>query len=189
MTSSKQVQASIGYSPDSIRGEDDFYPSPPIAVEKLLLVEQFDGLIWEPACGDGAISEVLIEHGHDVRSSDKYDWGYGLTGIDFLADNGVSSVENIITNSPYQWGQKFVERAFELTTRKVAMLFRLAFLESQERKPMFESIPPARVWVFSKRLPRMHKFGYEGKKSTSMIAFAWFVWDHHYQGPSILGWL
>jgi len=52
------------------RQKDDFYPTPPEGTRALLSVERFDGSIWEPACGDGAISRVLIEAGYEVVSSD-----------------------------------------------------------------------------------------------------------------------
>ena len=55
----------------------DFYPTPPEAVRALLSVETFEGSIWEPACGDGAISKVLLEAGHEVVSTDLIDRGYG----------------------------------------------------------------------------------------------------------------
>ena len=41
------------------RPEDDFYPTPPNAVYALLGAERFCGVVWEPACGDGAISKIL----------------------------------------------------------------------------------------------------------------------------------
>ncbi len=55
-----------GQSP--LRVPFDFYATPPEATPALLSVEQFDGPIWEPACGDGAISRQLIATGHDVVS-------------------------------------------------------------------------------------------------------------------------
>lgn len=41
------------------RADFDFYPTPPYAVKELLKRENFNGNIWECACGDGAVSEVL----------------------------------------------------------------------------------------------------------------------------------
>jgi hypothetical protein len=67
------------------RADHDFYPTPPEAVRALLSVEQFDGTIWEPACGDGAISRELEAHGHNVVSTDLIDRGYGQSGSDFLS--------------------------------------------------------------------------------------------------------
>ena len=50
------------------RQKDDFYPTPLIAIEALLDHENFDGDIWEPACGDGAISAPVSLY-HNVIST------------------------------------------------------------------------------------------------------------------------
>lgn len=55
----------------------DFYPTPAWATYALIDNERFTGDIWEPACGDGAMSEVLARTGNTVISSDLYDRGYG----------------------------------------------------------------------------------------------------------------
>lgn len=171
----------------SIRG-DDFYASPPEAVEALLKVETFDGPIWEPACGDGAISRVLIQHGHEVVSTDLVSRGYGLSGRDFLFETRTEA-PNIITNPPFKLAEQFADRAVSLTTGKVAFLMRLVWLEGRRRRKFFQSTPLARVHVFSGRIPRMHRGDYDGPKSSSSIAFAWFVWDHAHTGAPRLGWL
>lgn len=36
------------------------------------------------------------------------------------------------------------------------------------------------------RLPMMHRAGWGGPKTSSSIAFAWFVWDRNHSGPTIL---
>ena len=64
-----------------------------------------------------------------------------------------------------------------------------ADVAAQSRRMFFENSPLARVWVFSKRIPRMHRHNYDGPVSSSSIAFAWFVWDHQHCGPPTLGWL
>ena len=95
----KRAQSLVGTSAG--RPDHDFYPTPRNAVEELLKVEKFDGDIWEPACGDGAISKVLEEYGHTVYSTDLIDRGYGHTGAeyDFLTYKHPSN--NIITNPPF----------------------------------------------------------------------------------------
>ena len=65
------------------REKNDFYATPSQATEKLLQVEQFDGKIYEPCCGQGHISKVLIDNGYDVESTDLVDRGYGQSHIDF----------------------------------------------------------------------------------------------------------
>jgi hypothetical protein len=76
---------------------DDFHETPPEAVEALLAVERFDGPIWEPACGRGAISRVLESHGHVVVSSHLVNRGYGEGRVDFLLEWGPRAA-NVITN-------------------------------------------------------------------------------------------
>ena len=50
------------------RDPHDFFPTPPEVTRALLAVEQFVGGIWEPACGDGAMSIILEADGYLVRS-------------------------------------------------------------------------------------------------------------------------
>lgn len=172
---------------ESIRG-DDFYASPPQAIHALCDVEKFDGPIWEPACGDGAISSVLDARGYETVSTDLVHRGYGTGGIDFLME-WQPRAPNIVTNPPFKLAEQFAERAVRLTSGKVAFLMRLVWLEGQRRRKLFTSTPLARVWVFSGRIPRMHRHDYTGPTTTSTIAFAWFVWDRAHNGPPVLGWL
>ena len=91
--------AYVGHNSKGDRVKNDFYATPSNATEELLKRETFDGSIWECACGDGAISKLLIEKGYEVYSSDLIDRGYGETGIDFLKSN--KKFDNIITNPPF----------------------------------------------------------------------------------------
>lgn len=63
------------------RVENDFYPTPEIATVLLLENEKFEGEIWEPACGDGAMSTVIERYGYPVKSTDLIDRGYGRGGM------------------------------------------------------------------------------------------------------------
>ena len=76
-------QSIVGYRPSG-RPVDDFYPTPDYAVQALLEREVFYQPIWEPACGTGSISQVLEAVGCEVVSTDLYDHGYGIPGIDFI---------------------------------------------------------------------------------------------------------
>ncbi|MFN7339993.1 MAG: class I SAM-dependent methyltransferase [Opitutia bacterium] len=177
-----------GIIPDAInREKDDFYPTPPAGTRALLSVETFEGKIWEPACGDGALSNVLLDAGYEVTSTDLIDRGYGEHGVDFLME-AQPRAPNIITNPPFKHADEFALKALSLTTGKVALLCRLAWLEGKKRRQMFESTPLARVWVFSGRLG-MQRARQPSKGETGMIAFAWFVWEHGHKGPPTLGWV
>ena len=180
-----RAQSIVGTSPG--RNEHDFYPTPPIATEALLSVERFSGSIRECACGDGAISKVLEAHGYEVKSSDLVDRGYGESPVDFMGVPVSASVANVVTNPPYSLAEEFVGQALRVTSEKVAMLLKLTFLESERRRRLFESTPLARVHVFSKRLTLMRNGAMVG--SGGMIAFAWFVWEHGYNGRPYIGWL
>jgi hypothetical protein len=66
-----------GFKPTTKRFADldgpDFYPTPRWATFALIENERFRGGIWECACGDGAMSEVLSKTGNAAASSDLYD--------------------------------------------------------------------------------------------------------------------
>lgn len=183
MNSIQRAQSIVGYSP--LRAKNDFYPTPEYVTLDLLEREKFYGNVWECACGDGAIARILSQKGLDVIATDLVDRGYGQGGIDFLLDN--RKVANIITNPPYSLGEKFVRHALELTTGKVAMFVKLVFLEGQSRRQMFETSPLARVWVYSKRVTQ-HRNG-EKKQYSGMMCFAWFIWEHGYDGEPIIKWI
>lgn len=173
----------VGFNPDG-RPKDDFYRTPERATKALLSVETFSGSIWEPACGDGAISEVLIAAGHEVYSSDLIDRGYGESNHDFLLTN--HRADNIITNPPYKLANEFIERSLMLTTGKVAMLLKLTALAGKERRRIFESSPFKAVYVHTGRLQMMRN---GGEEAAGMIDFGWFVWEHGYTGKPFIGWL
>lgn len=176
-----------GVIPSEDREKDDFYPTPAPATRALLSAETFEGGIWEPACGDGAISRILEAAGHTVVSTDLCDRGFGLPRVDFLMEYRLLA-PNVITNPPYKFAQEFVEKALDLGADKVAMLLRLAWLEGLARMELFKSTPLARVHVASKRLSMSRAGEDQGNGGGSMIAFAWFVWDRSYVGKPTLDW-
>lgn len=176
-----------GVIPSEDREKDDFYPTPAPATHSLLAAEKFIGDIWEPACGNGAISDVLKAHGYNVLSTDLFDRGYGESRIDFLMEQRLLA-PNVVTNPPFKMAEEFVRKALDLGAQKVAMLLRLAWLEGSQRKSLFESTPLARVHVASRRLSMARGGIEEGRGGGSMIAFAWFVWDCSHVGATELRW-
>jgi hypothetical protein len=160
----------------------DFYPTPPEATEALMAREKFEGLVWECACGNGAMSEVIKKY-NKVQSTDLVDRGYGELS-DFFHDNRL--VSNIITNPPYKYAEKFLLRALELADKKIAFLLRLTFLESAKRKEIFQKFPPKVVYIFSKRVP-IYKNGIVG--NSGMVAYAWYIWEKGFEGEPIIRWI
>jgi hypothetical protein len=58
----------------------DFYATPNWVTEALLRHVRFRGPVWEPCCGDGAMSTVLEAHHYKVVSTDIADRGFGPPG-------------------------------------------------------------------------------------------------------------
>lgn len=168
------------------REKDDFYSTPPEGTRALLEVEKFEGKIWEPACGEGHISKVLIENGYEVESSDLVDRGYGESRTDFLMEYR-SRAPNIITNPPFKNATNFIRKSLELSSSKVALLMRLQTLEGGERGELFKTSPLARIHVFSRRLT-LERNGIK-PESSGMMAVAWFIFDHAYSGKPEINWI
>ncbi len=178
-----------GFKPTTKRFADlegpDFFPTPTWATEALIDNERFDGDIWECACGNGAMSEVLERVSPNTYSSDLYDRGYGETGLNFLDTN--KRFANIITNPPYNAAEGFVNSCIDLADQKFALLLRLAFLEGANRqRTVFSRNPPSRVWVFSERIT-FYPAGAEVKGSGT-TAYAWFVWDKNAPNSTEVKW-
>lgn len=173
---------------------NDLYESPPEAVRALLRAEQLPRVIWEPACGPGVIVRTLRNAGHIVYATDLVDYAspdQDRAGIDFLMERERlhPDIQAIVTNPPFKNAGEFVAHALELCPM-VAMLLRLAFLESTKRSPILDSGALARVHVFRNRLPMMHRAG-QGiteteRQTSSALAFAWFVWNRNHEGPTTL---
>lgn len=193
---SRSVFTPLGASNHSSheRETNDFYATEPKALELLLEVEKFSHHVWECACGKGHLSDVLKEHGHDVKSSDLIDRGYcGTVVQDFLSvtkeDIRQDFPRDIITNPPYSQGMNFVKHALELSENgtKIAMFLKVLFLEGQARRKLFEEYPPKTIYVSSSRLLCAKNGDFESVHS-SAIAYAWYIWEKGYSGDTVIKW-
>lgn len=178
----------IGAHSNSEREKDDYYSTDPEALAKLLEVEEFNPEVWECACGEGALSEVLIKFGYSVKSTDLIDRGYGIPKLDFLKYKGTWRGD-IITNPPYKYATKFVQKSLEVISEgnKIAMFLRIQFLESLERySGIYENNPPCKIYVATKRLS-CYKRGVVGVKADA-VCYAWFIWEKGYKGDPSIAW-
>lgn len=189
----KSMFALIGASnhSDNDREEWDYYATDPVAGELLLGIETFSDNLWECACGEGHLSKVFEANGFHVRSTDLIDRGYGEGGVDFLLCTEPFDGD-IVTNPPYKYAKEFVEKAIELVTdgHKVAMLLKLQFLEGKARRELFDRFPPKTIWVSTKRINccKNGDFGSEQRKNNSAQAYAWYIWEKGYAGPTTVKW-
>lgn len=176
------------------RASLEFYPTPPEATRALLSVECFDGSIWEPACGDGAIARELTAAGYDVTATDLVDRGYGASGQDFLKSDRPLA-KHIVTNPPYGThglGDAFVRRAL-LHTRQtggtVAMLLNLRSLANPDRHKKFVKTPPSAIYILDELTCWP-----EGKPTNKDARIArqqyyWAVWKPDHTGAPKCWWL
>ena len=153
------------------RRELDFYPTPANVTDALLRFLKLPvGVVWEPACGDGAMSKVIEQHGLLVISTDLREAGYGEGGVDFLM-SAPRECDAIITNPPFALSADFVERAVTIAP-VVALLFKSQFWHSKKRQPIFERNPPA--WVLPLTWRPDFMFGERGGAPT--MDCLWTVW-------------
>ena len=164
------------------RGKNDFYRTPEGATRALVKLRILPEIVYEPACGDGAIALILDATGHDVYMTDLIDRGCGIGGVDFLKGwrpeitySGNSWA--IVTNPPYGLANEFVEQALRHDPDVVAMLLPLKFLEGAKRYRQLHSVrPPTDVYVFIDRL-KFYAGDYVGEQpGWNTESFAWFVW-------------
>jgi hypothetical protein len=178
--------AYVGHNAKGDREENDFYPTPEKATQSLLNLQKFEGNIWECACGDGAMSKVMIKNGYDVYSSDLIDRGYGETGVDFL--NSTKQVDNIVTNPPFNLAAEFTLQAFKLAKKKIVMLSKISYLEGVKRRELiFNQNKLEKVLVFSRRVPFKKKSS--NKLAGGLMAFGWFIYDVNYNGKPTIDWI
>jgi hypothetical protein len=174
------VKASVsigGRSDDNARHEADFYPTPrecTLALMKFLDLPKGQ-IIWEPACGDGAISKVLEELGYGVYSTDirKTPDIYGYGGVDFINDNiGLSDPvpSMIITNPPFNLSADFI-RACQNWGMPFALLLKSQYWHASGRRALFNETKPSFVLPLTWR----PNFAPDRGKSPTMD-MVWTVW-------------
>lgn len=170
----------------------DFYATPAWVTEALLRHVVLRGPVWEPCCGDGAMSGVLAAHGHHVVSTDIADRGFGTPGVDFLACRAVpDGCRAIVTNPPYgdtgsHTGQEksaaamlgFLRHAMALTAGvqgQLALLVRLQWIAGRHAAETLSGGPFAATVVLNRRI-RWFEMGEQ--TNSAQHHHAWVVIDH-----------
>lgn len=195
----KSIYTTLGASnhTDKERESNDYYATEPKALELLLELEKFWPYVWECACGEGHLSEVLKSHDYDVKSSDIINRGYiGTEILDFLKvtkeDIKNDFSRDIITNPPYKYAKEFVEKALDISMdgTKIAMFLKLQFLEGKARKELFKKYPPKKIYVSSSRLLCAKNGDFKKMRDGggSAVAYAWFIWEKGFTGDTIVRW-
>jgi len=176
----------------------DFYATPNWVTEALLRHVRLRGPVWEPCCGDGAMSHVLAAHGYDVVSTDIADRGFGTPGVNFLTCHEVpGGCRSIVTNPPYgdtglHAGQSrsptamlgFLRHALTLTASiqgQLALLVRLQWIAGRRAAVTMSAAPFAAVVVLTHRI---RWFDMGERTNAAQHHHAWVVFDHAHPSGS-----
>lgn len=164
--------------------ELNYFPTPPWAAraggELVKALDPGGRSAWEPACGAGHMALPLEDYFEDgVWRTDLHDHG-GEGAATFVGDfpagdhdnSGLTGVDWVITNPPFAKAEAFVAKGLCVARRGVAMLCRLAFVESVGRYPLMRRM--AVMAPFAERVPM--QLGSWDPDLSSATAYAWFVW-------------
>lgn len=184
---------------DHERGDHDYYATSPRALELFSPLYPIAHKVFEPSCGEGHLSKWLVEHGHDVLSTDLVDRGYGIGGVDFfkvgeggdvfgdcqgtklLREWANGETFDILTNPPYNVSLDYVLHAIELIPDDghVLMFLKTSWLKGKERKRrLFDINPPRYLYQFSGRIVCAMNGDFERmKKCGSAVGYAWYVFN------------
>lgn len=134
------------------RSAADFYPTPPAASWAFLqaagpvIRSVSGGHVWEPACGDGALSEALRAYGLEVTATDLHTYGYAGQSetVDFLRTSRTRA-PIIVTNPPFSLAAKFIEHALgRLKLRGLGLLLKATFWHAGRPRRPVASLSAAR---------------------------------------------
>lgn len=189
----KSYTRAIGGNTHALRQENDYYATPPRAIDDLLNKVVLSHHIWEPACGGGHLSRRLSELGYQVYSTDLVDRNYPYMDKQLNFLEAVQSFDgDIVTNPPYRYAKDFVLKSLSLIpdNRRVCMFLKLQFLEGQARyKELFSQQNLKYVFVYSKRITTAKNGDFDTYHSTTAFAHAWFVWEKGYAGKPTIDWI
>jgi hypothetical protein len=170
-----------GGNPAEGRQDDDYYATPPEATQALIAAYGLNlhcrGIIHEPCCGDGKISEVLKADNHTVISTDLVYRGYGhqFDIFELTAGNGFEPYPIVITNPPFNLAERIVRHVLGTWKSEcLILLLKSTFFHAADRADdLWNTYRPSRVYMLPWRLDFL------GKGRPTMEC-SWFIWDKKY---------
>jgi hypothetical protein len=168
------------------RVERDLYPTPAWVIAALAEHLHLRGRrVWEPAAGNGQMTEALRAAGAQVYATDIADHGYaGLDLVlDFLSGERPTDFDGIVTNPPFGPRGTLAEKFIATGLRHLieigsllALLLPADFDSARTRSGLFGGCPH---FVGKITLTRRVKwFEHEDKPNvTPKENSAWFIWS------------
>lgn len=154
------------------RAKSDFYPTPAEVTQALLdfLDLPRGTVIWEPACGENHMVDVITANGFYVIGTDLE------TGTDYLTAER-QECDWIITNPPFTLADRFIERSIG-HGRPFAMLLKSQYWHARKRLELFHAYPPSAVCPLTWRPDFLFK---EKGRGSPLMDVCWVVWngDHN----------
>jgi len=154
------------------RSKTEFYPTPKevtVALLKYLNLPK-GSIIWEPACGEGHMAEVMGDMGYKVLASDLNDLGYGDTGVNYIGSSPMLC-DWIITNPPFKESIGFINQSIKCN-KPFALLLKSQYWHSKSRIDIFKTFKPKAVLPLTWRPDFL--FGKKGGSPT--MECIWTVW-------------
>ena len=158
------------------RNKTDFYETPPEVTFALLDFLESQNLItpgcmiWEPACGRGKMTQVMLDRGYAVLGTDLHPEIAGQPSVDFLTAD--KACDWIITNPPFSKATAFISHALELDM-PCAFLLKSQFWHARSRVQMFRDNPPSYILPLTWR----PDFLYGAKSGSPTMEILWTVWS------------
>lgn len=154
----------IGYGKN--RKKLDFYPTPKEVTFALLKSVNWPQSlkIWEPACGQNHMVDVLRTRFDTVIGTDI------ATGVDFLKADRLN-VDACVTNPPFNLSVGFIEKATSYPY--AAMLLKSTYWHSARRTGLFYKRKPSKILCLNWR----PQFDERAVKSSPTMDFIWSVWE------------
>lgn len=170
----------------------DFDATPPDATRAFLAAEgdrlRDFPVLWEPACGDGAMTREIAAAGHAVLGTDIVQRGAAEFELDFF-DVFDAPARAIVTNPPYNrinWRDgrgQWVWHAMEtLDIEYMALLLSWDWPGASGHGPLL------RRWPISRAYLCRWKIDFTGEGSPPMRNF-WAVWDRQWHGETVIRYL
>lgn len=172
------------------RHPEDWYIEPAWVNDGLFSAEQFEGRVYDPACGIGRIVAAARRAGLKANGCDVIKRAPGFKVGDFFEQS--RKVDNICCNIPFRFAMAFIGHAINLVERKAAILIPAAWIHAEGRSRWLARMPLRQIWLITPRPsmpPGTVVVNAEHKISNGTTDFAWIVFEHGYTDRPNIGWI